>query len=317
MRQALYVPGGLVEVVEAPAPMCPPGGLLVRTEACGLCSGELMAWYQDRKGPHVLGHEVAGTVVESEDARFPVGCRVAPHHHAPCLACPECDRGAHVHCATWKRTSLEPGGMAEMFAVPSANLADTHRVDDLRPRDAALMEPLACVAKSLRRLGYKDGEPAAVVGLGVMGLMHLTLMPGAVGTDVNPARVKWAQGLGLDARLTGGGPEARCVVVCPGSQAALDAGLACCAPDARLCLFAPFPHGSRAELDLEKHYMRDLSLTTSYSCGPQDTDVALRWLREGRVSAEQVVSDFVSWDALPSAYAQMRGHEILKAMVEV
>src|SRR5438132_13023667 len=117
MKLARYTGGGEIAIVDEPMPICPPGGLLIKTEACGLCSGELMDWYMDRKVPHVLGHEVAGIVIESQDDRFPVECRVFPHHHAPCLACSFCARGLYVHCEQWKRTKLLPGGMAEFFAV--------------------------------------------------------------------------------------------------------------------------------------------------------------------------------------------------------
>ena len=50
---AQYIGQGQVEIVPQPMPSCPPGGVLVRTEACGLCSGELMSWYMDQKMPHV------------------------------------------------------------------------------------------------------------------------------------------------------------------------------------------------------------------------------------------------------------------------
>ncbi|RYG35126.1 hypothetical protein EON81_13615 [bacterium] len=152
-RVARYMGGGRVEIVAEPQVDLPPGGLIVRTEASGLCSGELMAWYMDKKVPHVLGHEVAGIVERSDDDRFPVGSRVFPHHHAPCLKCDECARGAYVHCPQWRSTKLRPGGMADRFAVPAENLNDTLRVDDLRPIDAALIEPLACVVKAFRQGG--------------------------------------------------------------------------------------------------------------------------------------------------------------------
>ncbi|MER3496716.1 MAG: hypothetical protein C4320_08080, partial [Armatimonadota bacterium] len=117
MKLARYLHGSVV-IEDAPEPALPPGGLLVQTEACGLCSGELVPWYMDRKeGGHVLGHEVAGRVIASEDARFPMGTRVAPHHHAACGHCAFCASGRAVHCPQWRSTRLNPGGMAERFAV--------------------------------------------------------------------------------------------------------------------------------------------------------------------------------------------------------
>lgn len=315
MRVGRYLGAGRVEIGEAPLPQCPRGGLLVRTEACGLCSGELMDWYMDRKAPHVLGHEVSGVVVESQDSRFPVGCRVAPHHHAACMRCDRCARRAYVHCEQWKATRLDPGGMAEYFAVSAANLGDCHRADDLAPETAALVEPVGCVVKSLWRAHYQPGEPAAVVGLGFMGLVHLSLMPAAVGYDTNPERVAHAKRLGFDARHPDFKETADVVVVCPGNQPALSFALEIAEPDGRVALFAPMPPESPVGLDLERLYFRDFRLSCSYSCGPDDTAQAMDLLRSGLVTADRVVTARVKLDGLPNAYARMKAGSVIKPMV--
>lgn len=315
MRLARYHSGGVLQIEEAPMAECPSGGLLVRTEACGLCSGELMTWYLDRKAPHVIGHEVAGIVVESQDSRFPLACRVAPHHHAPCGSCELCQRGAFVHCPTWKRTRLDPGGMAEYFAVSSELLLDTHRVDDLDPLDAALVEPLACVVKQIRRLGCAEQSQVAIIGLGVMGLLHLKLLTKATGFDVNPKRVEWAKHLGLDARVNDTAKKFDAVVVMPGSEAAVAFALEIASPDAKIGLFAPLMPGVAPATPWEEYYFRDITWVNSYSCGPDDTSAAVEIIRTRRVKSADVVSDFIDLDALPQAYEQMQKGEILKAMV--
>jgi L-iditol 2-dehydrogenase len=317
VRVARYVGGGEVAIVEEDAPSCPPGGLLVRTEACGLCSGELMGWYMDRKTPHVLGHEVAGIVQESQDARFPVGSRVFPHHHAPCLKCEACLTGHHVHCEQWKRTKLLPGGMADLFAVPADNLNDTIVVDDLKPTDAALIEPLACVVKSIRASGLPAPESApscAVIGLGVMGLMHMLLLPGAIGYDVSDSRIQWALGQGLDARTPDIHEDADVVFVCPGSQAAFEFALQMAKAGATIVMFAPLPPGEPLRVPGEA-YFKDLKIVHSYSCGPEDTKEAVGIIRDLGLWAEQVVSHFIGIESLPEAYQAMKRGEILKPMV--
>lgn len=314
MKLARYVGEGRLEIREEPSPQCPEGGLLVKTLASGLCSGELMAWYMDRKIPHVLGHEVCGKVLESQNAQFPVGSLVCPHHHAPCLKCDLCTRGLYVHCDQWKSTKLVPGGMAEAFAVPSENLNDTHIVDDLRPIDAALIEPLACVAKSIR-LGGPEGRRCAVLGLGTMGLMHMFILSGAVGYEPNPARLRWALDHGLEARTAENVAEADVVFVCPGSPEAVNQAISMASPGGTVVLFAPMPPNGHAPIDLNQAYFKDLSLVSSYSCGPNDTQSAAALIRSGLLRAEQVVSDFTGIDDLPKAYLAMRAGDILKAMV--
>ena len=307
---------GAVYVADEPPPTLPPGGLLVRTEACGLCSGELMDWYMDAKTNPVLGHEVAGQVIESDDARFPVGSRVFPHHHAPCGHCDACLRGAYVQCETWRRTKLVPGGMAEVFAVPAENLADTHRVDDLRAIDAALAEPLACVVKSLRQAHWVAGKRAAVVGLGNMGLLHmLALGQAAAGFELQAGRREHAASLGMRVADPAAGRKFDVVFVCPGSVQAIEFGLELVAPRGTLLLFAPLGKAMLPSEFLDQMYFRDIALASSYSAGPDDTAEALEMLRAGTIRAEQVVSDFVGIDELPSKYGEMKRGDILKAMV--
>lgn len=316
MKLARYVGEGRVAIVEEPVPACPPGGLLVKTEACGLCSGELMDWYMDRKVPHVLGHEVAGRVIESQDARFPVGARVFPHHHAPCLACEACRRGRHVHCVQWRRTRLVPGGMAECFAVPRENLTDTLLVDDLEAPDAALIEPLATVVKSVAASGAGDEDACAIIGLGAMGVLHALIAPGTVvGYETNPVRRAWASEQGVVAREPSAATPADTVFVCPGSEAALRFALDVVKPGGTVVLFAPLPPNEPVVLDLEALYFRDLRLVTAYSCGPNDTSRAAELIRSGTVRSSRVVSTYVDLDRLPIAYAAMKAGQTLKAMV--
>ncbi|MBX3118420.1 MAG: alcohol dehydrogenase catalytic domain-containing protein [Fimbriimonadaceae bacterium] len=315
MKLARYVGNGRLEIVDEPTPEKTPGGLIVRTEACGLCSGELMGWYMDRKIPHVIGHEVAGIVEWSDDPRFPIGARVFPHHHAPCMDCGLCKRGQYVHCPQWKSTKLQPGGMAEYFHVSKENLNDTMIANQLRPVDAALIEPVACVMKAFSRVPGWESSRVAVIGLGAMGLGHMLVAHNAVGYDINPARLEWAKSLGLDARKPEDKEPADTIFVCPGNQSALDLAFEVATPGARIVLFAPFPPGSPPTVDWDRLYFQDYSLITSYSCGPDDTQAAMQAIADGKVKAEQIVSHFVSLDELPKAYEAMKRGEILKAMV--
>jgi L-iditol 2-dehydrogenase len=315
MKLARYVGDGKVAIVEESDPTCPEGGLLIQTEACGLCSGELMSWYMDKKVPHVIGHEVAGVVVESRDARFPVGSRVFPHHHAPCGECEYCKTERSVHCTQWKATKLLPGGMAERFAVPLGNLTDTILVNSLRAVDAALIEPMACVMKALRIAN--TSEKPAVIGLGVMGLMHMiALGEGAVGYDMNPLRVAWAKKIGLDARLASSmnGSSHDAVYVCPGTQTAFDDAVRMIQPGGRICMFAPLPPNEPLRVPQDV-YFRDVSIVSAYSCGPEDTQAAWGMINKGILKAEQVVSHFIGLEELPAMYLAMKRGEILKPMV--
>ncbi len=244
MRAAVLYDVDDVRIERRPIPEIAEGEVLVRTMASGICSGDVMGWYIRRKAPLVLGHEPAGIVAQTRgETAFSVGDRVFVHHHAPCLSCRACGRGEYVQCATWRESKIDPGGIAEYFRVATANLRDTLVLPpDVGFADASLIEPLACVVKSLRRSGVREGDRLYVIGLGVMGLLHV-LAAGALGADVfgsdfiearrNVARRNGAIAFHPDdvaARL----PEGADVVICgPGTSSAMQAAVAAATPGVR------------------------------------------------------------------------------------
>ncbi len=146
-----------IRIEEMPIPVPGEGEALLRTRASGICSGDVMPWYIERKAPLVLGHEPSGEIVQVGPgvSAFKPGDRVAVHHHAPCGSCRHCLRGDTVQCPTWRATRIVPGGMAEYILIPAINLAnDTLKLPDgVSFEDGTLVEPLGCVMKSIGRSG--------------------------------------------------------------------------------------------------------------------------------------------------------------------
>jgi len=61
-RAAVYERGGGIAVRDIDLTPLAAGELLVRITACGICPGESMGWYNDRKAPFVLGHEPVAVI---------------------------------------------------------------------------------------------------------------------------------------------------------------------------------------------------------------------------------------------------------------
>ncbi len=64
MRVAMYYSNEDVRLEELPKPKIGPGELLVKVMASGICGSDVMEWYRKDKVPLVLGHEIAGVIVE-------------------------------------------------------------------------------------------------------------------------------------------------------------------------------------------------------------------------------------------------------------
>jgi L-iditol 2-dehydrogenase len=334
MRQAVIVGPDAFEVRTAPRPeRRGPDEVLVRTAACGICSGDLMPWYLAKKVGTVLGHEVVGWADEvgSDVGHVEPGDLVFLHHHAPCLDCPVCARGDHVHCPAWRKSTLDPGGMAEWVRVPGLNARhDTFAVNDLTVEQAVFIEPLACCVKAFARLGRcidLEGARGAVVGCGVMGLLNIqtALALGAsevVAVEPDEDRRDWARRCGAGSAVTAGeGARALAwtfdfVVIGPGQPEVIVESLALARDGGAACLFTPTPAGVLTPLDLGGLYFREVTLVPAYSCGPPETREAYNLLRARKVDPEPLVTHRFGLDDVQQAYATAaRGGSALKVLV--
>jgi L-iditol 2-dehydrogenase len=336
MRVARLYDFGDIRVEQSARPEPGPGDILVRTRACGICSGDIMPWYMRRKAPLVLGHEPVGVVEEvgCDVSGFKLGERVFVHHHAPCFQCHACRRGEYVQCQTWRSSKITPGGMAEYFLVEATNLRDTLKLPDaVGDFDGVLVEPTACAVKSIRKSGLKPGESILIIGLGIMGMMHVRLARhlGAglvIGADLFERRAARARELGADFGLVVSGDDlieqvreitkgamADVVIVGPGTVKALTAGLAAAARGATVVQFTATP--PEEEMIIRPHdlYFNEVRIVPSYSCGPDDTRQALKLVERGVLTASDLVTHRFPLARITEAFATAQKPEALKVAV--
>ncbi|MFZ0581156.1 MAG: alcohol dehydrogenase catalytic domain-containing protein, partial [Candidatus Acidiferrales bacterium] len=188
--------------------------VLIAVEACGVCHSDLHLadgdWPQlvpITKRPLILGHEIAGRVVEKGASveSLNLGDRVGvPWLHWSCGECDFCRDGNENLCVKQKITGVTvDGGYAEFVKAPA-----THAIkipDALSSADAA---PLFCagvtVYRALQHASIQAGQRLAVFGVG--GLGHLAVQiakeMGAIITAVDVSDEKLAQAASLGASET-------------------------------------------------------------------------------------------------------------------
>lgn len=326
-----------IRIEEHPLPEVGTDEALVKVKASGICSGDVMPWYVEKKAPLVFGHEPAGEIVTvgNNVKAFRPGDRVFVHHHAPCLQCPFCKRGDYVQCKEWHRSRIVPGGISEYVLIPQINLTNDTLVlpGNVTYDEAVLIEPVACVVKSFRRSGIKKGDSVLIIGLGVMGMIHIMLARhlGAgriIGVDLVEFRLHKARELGADVvdvnkgslkkavlSLTHG-RGAEIVIVGPNSAEAMNTGLQCAAPGGTVVFFTPAQPGERLTINPNDLYFQDINIVTSYSCGPDDTRLSLEHIDEGVVKAEKLITHRFSIDEAEKAYRTVaEARESLKVLI--
>ncbi len=163
-----------------------------------------------------------------------------------------------------------------------------------------------------------------------MGLLHVALAHDrghtVLGSDFNHARRAIAHTLGADGVFfpdsalaslhdvtEGRGAD---VVICgPGHAPALQHAIEACAPGGTVVMFTPLEPGQDFTLDQSAAYFRDLTLTASYSCGPDDTAEALKLLARQLVTSEQLDAAFSLLDDTAEAYRTMVQGEVVKSII--
>lgn len=301
-----------IRIEDMPIPDIGSGDALVRVRACGICSGDVMPWYIEKKSPLVLGHEPAGEIVKvgSKVKNFMPNDRVFFHHHAPCFICKYCKRGDYVQCNTWMQSKIIPGGISEYVLIPEINLqGDTLLLPEkVSFEEATLIEPVACVVKGLKRAKIRQGDTVFVTGLGVMGQLHVILVKkyGAgkiIGADSVPYRLKHAKEFGAETVIDiscvelrdavskeTNGDMADIVVVGPGDVKAMSQGISCAGRGGSVLFFTPTKPADVLQLQPNEIYFKDINIITSYSCGPDDTKEALSLIENGVINTTSLIT---------------------------
>jgi len=301
-----------VRVEEIPVPQIGPGELLVRIIASGICGSDVMEWYRLDRAPLVLGHEIAGEVVEVGEGieSFKVGDRVAVAHHVPCNTCYYCLNGNPTVCDTLRRTNFDPGGFAEYVRLPAINVDRGVFLlpDDVSFEEATFTEPLACILRGQRRANLQPGQSVLVIGTGISGLLHVQLAR-ALGAgliaavDINAYRLEAAEKFGADAaigadefspdrlRELNDGRLADLVIVCTGAVAAVNQALASVERGGTVLFFAPTVPGVTIPVSINDLFWRnDITLTTSYAGSPADYAAALRLIHARRLPVGEMIT---------------------------
>jgi len=216
MRAARFHPGDGLRIEDVPQPTVGPGDVLVEVAACGVCHSDLHVMDGDLPivEPRVLGHEVAGTVVEiGAGVDLATGTDVAVFGGWGCRDCDTCARGRDQLCnlSNWLGIGHD-GGYAEYVRVPTPDYCLP--LEGLAPVEAAPLTDAALTPyRALRKADVGPGDTAALIGIGGLGEFGVQLARSwgchVVAVDREPGKLDRATELGADATVEAPGAVPR------------------------------------------------------------------------------------------------------------
>ena len=329
--KAAYIQNGSVHVGDMPDPLPGKGQALVRTHSCGMCASEQHFLHSgqhvidlsrkfggayaglDMERPFVPGHEYVGEVLDygpGSQRTVKPGRRVTS---IPVMR----QNGSHAVIGFSHEC---PGGFGEYMLLDEASLIEVP--GDLDDDLAAMTEPLAVGLEHARRGHPTREDVALIVGCGAIGLgviVGLRLMGIApiVAADFHPGRRALALAMGADIAVDPretppyapladlGGRQANLIYECVGLPGLFQQIVEAAAFGARIVMggycMAP-----------EQFYVfaaQNKRLTVHFAGGeePQDMELALRSIAEGKVDISAWVGERIGLSGVAQALGRMSG----------
>ncbi len=338
MKVAKYYNNRDVRIEEMDIPRIGPDELLVKVWASGICGSDVLEWYRVPKAPIVLGHEIAGEIVEVGQAvqGWKEGDRVFVSHHVPCNMCRYCVAGHHSVCDTLASTNFDPGGFSEYLRVPAINVRNgVYKLPEtMSYEDAVFIEPLACVYRGQQHAGWLPGRRVVVFGSGIAGLLHIQLarVAGAariMAVDINARRLSMALGLGADTALPAGddlvervkehndGRLAELVIVSTGAVQAIRQAFRAVERGGSILFFAPSDPGVQVEMPFNELWRQEITMTSAYAGSPRDILAAIELISSGRVDVSSMITHRLPLDRTAEGFILVsEAAESIKVIIE-
>ena len=319
-----------IEQMDVPA--IKPDEVLLRVRLALTDGTDLKVWKRGYHAkmiqpPAVFGHEVVGEIVgvgKRVDARWRLGMRVVAANSAPCLRCYHCRRGQENLC---EDLLFNNGAYAEYMRIPSRIVTENmlevpHSVDDA---SAALSEPLACVLRGVHEMEVRNGDTAAVIGCGPIGLSYVRMLSRrgvrVIALARRAAPLEVARRLGAIATinvaevpdvvaavrvLTDETRGADSVVEAAGNPATWRQALQMVRRGGVVNFFSGLPSGTHVEIEPAAIHYSEIKLISPFHHTPRFFREALEAIRRGDISARDFVTEEVPLSELPQAFERMK-----------
>jgi len=327
MKAAVFLEKGVIEVQELEKPTPKTNEVLVAVKACGIC-GTDQHIYHGQPGsaevnpPIVLGHELAGQVVEVGEnvTTFKQGDRVSIDPNIYCGVCEYCQDGRPHLCDNLEAVGVtRDGGMGEYVLAPQGNCYPLP--DSLTYEEGAMIEPLGCVLHGIEQINIWPGSSVFIIGGGYIGQMMLQMakMYGAspiIVSEPDEAKHQQLLELGADKVINpikdnvqdqvGAGTDI--VIECVGRQETMEQSVHIARKGGQVLLFGVSAPDTKISISPFEIFSKELTIKGSF-INPHTHKKAISLVENGKVQIKPLLSHFFKIYEIPEVMAR---YHILK-----
>lgn len=178
MKAAVVTDTEKVSIQEIDRPMIKDDEVLIKAKTVGVCGSDLHLFrgtHAFRKPPAILGHEIAGEVVEigKNVKTVKAGDRVTVEPQVGCGHCEFCQQHLENLCASKvvPGTAKWIGAFVEYFNAPAKTIYKLN--SNVSYEMGTMVEPLAVAVHTLRRITVQSKDCLVILGAGTIGLLTL------------------------------------------------------------------------------------------------------------------------------------------------
>lgn len=341
MRAAILYGKEDVRIENVEIPRLEPGDVLLRTRVALTCGTDAKVF---RRGYHakmivppaVFGHEMAGVVEEVGPGveGLEPGTRAVAANSAPCGECYYCRHDTPSLCDDllfWN------GAYAEFARIPARVVRQNliTLTGDLAFREAAMVEPLACVIRGVEESWIGRGQSVAVIGTGPIGLMFVALarMRGARVVAAGRRRQRLDKALEMGAQevvspregadladlLRQRSPHGRgadVVIEAVGLPQTCEAAIRAVRKGGVVNLFGGCPADTKIGIDSQRLHYQELTIKSTFHHTPESVRKAFRLIADGHIDPNAFITADAPLEKLPQVLRHMaRGGEGLKTAI--
>ncbi|GAA2725553.1 zinc-dependent dehydrogenase [Cellulomonas aerilata] len=339
-----YAPGD-VRIEDVPEPSPGEGEVKLRVRANSTCGTDVKitkSGHQRIVPPRVMGHEIAGEVVEvgAGVTGWSPGDRVQVIAAIPCGTCEFCQAGRMTVCPNQLSMGYDfDGGFAQYVIVPPQVLAvdGLNRIpENVGYAEASVAEPFACAINAQELIDTHEGDVVVVVGSGPIGCLHVRLARARGAAQVflvelSRERLDLAADLvkpdaaicaaetdpveAVRALTNGRGVDV--VITAAASGQAQEQALRMVGPQGRVSFFGGLPK-DRPTITLDSNLVHYSELTIKGANGssPEHNKQALAMIADGRVPVSDLITHRLPLDQVLDGIAIVQNGTGIKVTIE-
>lgn len=320
-----------IVVNEVPLPELDEDELLIKVNYCGVCGSDLHAYnhakgYEFVEHPRILGHEIAGVVVEvgHEQESDKIGKKVIVESMNYCGDCENCRKNRYSICLNNRVIGLHfNGGMAEYVKCKAKYVRE---VPDVEQEIAVLVEPMSVAVHAVHRLKEKvtKDDVVLVQGPGIIGFF-VALLCVERGAKVYisglrkdyDSRLKEFERFKMIPHIAEDGlidEKVDVIFECSGSNHAVASTFKQLKKGGSAVIVAMYEQ--ETELFLTDIVRNEWSIIPTYGSDPVDYEEALQLLKKHSAQIKDIIS-YYPFYKVKDAFEDGLNQKVLKPVIEI